>query len=45
MDHARSRVHGDVLSQHAEDFAVEEGMLEIQVLHLAAGKVGEFAWI
>ena len=42
VDNACAGVHGDVVGQHAEDFAIEEGMLKVQPLHLAAGEVGEF---
>ena len=31
MDHASSGVHGDVIRQHANNFAIEKRMLEIQV--------------
>jgi hypothetical protein len=43
VDHAGAGVHGDVVGEHAENFAIEEGMLEVEALELAAGEVREFA--
>src|SRR5208282_3398139 len=43
VDHAGSSVHGDVVSEHAENFAVEKRMLKVEVLELASGEVSEFA--
>ena len=45
MDDAGAGVHGDVVGEHAENFAIEEGMLEVEALELASGKVSEFARI
>ena len=41
VDDAGSRVHGDVVSEHAKDFAIEKWMLKIQALQLASGKVNQ----
>ena len=43
VDDAGAGVHGDVVGEHAENFAVEEGMLEVEALELASGEVREFA--
>ena len=45
MDDAGAGVHGDIVREHAEDLAVEEGMLEVEALELASGKVREFAGV
>ena len=42
VDYAGPGVHGHVIGQHAENFAVEERMLEVQALHLPSREVGEF---
>src|SRR5208337_5512446 len=42
VDDSGSRVHGDVVGEHAENFAVEKGMPEVEALKLASGKVSQF---
>src|SRR5271163_1544838 len=34
VDHAGTGVHGDVVGEHAQNFAVEEGMLKVEALAL-----------
>ena len=45
VDYARSRVHRDVIGEHAQDFPIQKWMLEIQPLHLSSREVREFARI
>ena len=42
VHHAGAGVHGDVVRQHAENFAIEKRMLKVQALHLAAGEARQF---
>ncbi len=42
VNHAGAGVHGDVVGQHAEDFAIEKGMLKVEALHLAPGEACQF---
>ena len=43
VDDAGAGIHGDVVGEHAKNFAVEEGMLEVEALELASGEVSELA--
>ena len=45
VDHAGSRIHGDVFGQHAENLAVEKRVLEVQVLEFASGEMRQLARI
>ena len=41
VDYARTGVHGDVVGEHAQNFAIEKWVLEIQALELASGEASE----
>ena len=43
VDDAGAGVHGDVIGEHAQDFAVEKWMLKIETFKFASRKVGQFA--
>ena len=45
VDDASTRVHGDVIRQHAKDFAIEKRMLKVQALHFVAGEAGQLTHI
>src|ERR1022692_4135297 len=42
VDDAGAGVHSDIVGKYAENFAVEEWMLEVETLELAAGEMSEF---
>ena len=45
VNHTCTRIHGDVIGQHAQDLAIQKRMLEIKVLQLPSGKMRQLARI
>src|SRR5215475_10111109 len=45
VDHARACVHGDVICEYTQNFAIKKRMLEIQAFKLASGEVSQFTRI
>ena len=45
MDNTCTGIHGDVVCEHAQNFAIQKRVLKVKALQLAAGETGKFIYI